>query len=185
MIQCYKLKGPISYTIRFCERNTHLNSEMHWILRPMCRSGNVVSTVLEHTDAVRVCKLSPERPGLGASLPPSTHDFQKFNANTAASALHHVLSELNFIFPPLRQSEKTPYLATREFPVTSLCRCCGILQSSGVENQFSCLTGSGMKRVGQRGDRGFLQDRKVLEVVLGIPSTRCQLVKCFLSYSGS
>lgn len=33
----------------------------------------------------------------------------------------------------------------------------------------------------QRGDRGFLQDHKVLGVVPGILSTGHQLLKCFLS----
>lgn len=93
---------------------------MHWILRPTCRSGNVVSKVLEPTDAVHMCKLAPN----ALAGVPAHHQapmiFRSSMQNTAVQvALHHVLSELNAIFPPLRQSEKPPYLATCEFPVTA------------------------------------------------------------------
>lgn len=70
----------------------------------MCRSGNVVSMVVEHSDAVHVCKLSPEQPGWSASLLPGAHGFQKIHLPQLA--LHHMLLELNFIVPAQRQSDK-------------------------------------------------------------------------------
>lgn len=101
VIYWYKLKGPISYTIRLCERNMHLLILKCAGFRGQGEFWAAWWARCQNTPVPCMCASCPQP---ATKQPPPSEVHCKIQL--CQPALHHLLSELSFVFPSLRQAGK-------------------------------------------------------------------------------
>lgn len=139
VIYWYKLKGPISYTIRLCERNMHLLILKCTGFRGQGGCWAAWWARCYNTPVPHVCACCPQP---ATKQPPSSEVQCK--TQLCQPALHHLLSELTFIFPSLRQADKIlpGCLQISRYKLSALPRCVAVLLAYLFEQRWDEVSGT-------------------------------------------